>query len=172
MKTKSIFQAASLVLLVVSLMITGCAPQASQPAAPTETPMLTGKVNRADLQTAPGWETLDAADYTPDASLVKAVRDEAGDVQILLFLGTWCGDSKREVPRFFKLMDQVGIAESQVEIIALDRTKKDADGMTEKLQVQYVPTFIFIRDGKEIGRIVEYPQDSLEADLAAILSKG
>ena len=170
MKNKRLIQAVSLFLLFISLFVTGCTPQTS---APTATPQpLTGKVTRADVQGASGWETLKGEDYSPNASLVKAIQENAGDVKVLLFLGTWCGDSKREVPHFFKLMDQTGIAESQVEIIALDRSKKDAEGLTEKWQIEYVPTFIFIKDGKEIGRIVETPKDSLEANIAAILAEG
>jgi thiol-disulfide isomerase/thioredoxin len=124
------------------------------------------------VQTAAGWEQLNAEDYTPDASFVKTIQGKTGEVKVLLFLGTWCGDSKREVPRFFKLMDQAGITESQVEIIALDRSKKDAEGLTEKWAVKYVPTFIFIKDGVELGRIVETPKDSLEANIASILAEG
>jgi thiol-disulfide isomerase/thioredoxin len=110
--------------------------------------------------------------YSPDASLVKAIQENVGDVKVPLFLGTWCGDSKREVPHSYKLMDQAGIAESQVEIIALNRSKKDAEGLTEQWQVEHVPTFIFIKDDVEIGRIVETPKDSLEANIAAILEEG
>jgi hypothetical protein len=33
-----------------------------------------------------------------------------------------------------------------------------------------VPTFIFMKDGQELGRIVEYPLESLEKDMAKILS--
>ena len=169
MKNKRLIQAVSLFLLFISLFVTGCTPQTP---ALTSTPQpLTGKVTRADVQAAAGWETLKGEDYSPDASLVKAIQENAGDVKVLLFLGTWCGDSKREVPHFFKLMDQAGIAESQVEIIALDRSKKDAEGLTEQWQIEYVPTFIFIKDGVEVGRIVETPKDSLEANIAAILTE-
>ena len=170
MKNTRLLQAVSLLLLTLSLFVTGCTPQIPTPTA-TPHP-LTGKVTRTDVQGAVGWETLKGEDYSPDASLVKAIQENTGDVKVLLFLGTWCGDSKREVPRFFKLMDQAGISEGQVEIIALDRSKKDTEGLTEQWQVEYVPTFIFIKDGVEIGRIVETPKDSLEANIAAILLEG
>ncbi|NNK29609.1 MAG: thioredoxin, partial [Flavobacteriaceae bacterium] len=41
--------------------------------------------------------------------------------------------------------------------------------------IEYVPTIIFLKDGKEAGRIVELPMNSLEQDMEAIIlpqSKG
>jgi thiol-disulfide isomerase/thioredoxin len=172
MSTKRFTQAVCLLLFVFSLLLAGCSSNV-QPASPTATPQpLTGKVSRAEVQAAAGWENLKAEDYSPDANLVKSIQGKTGDVKVLLFLGTWCPDSKREVPRFFKLMDQTGIPESQVEIIALDRTKKDKEGLTAKWDIQYVPTFIIVRGDKELGRIVETPQISLEANINTILSGG
>lgn len=156
------------VLLTFGVLMSGCTTQIPD-ITPTPQP-LTGRVSRAEVEAAPGWEKLKAEDYTPDESLVDEIRENAGEVEVLLFLGTWCGDSKREVPHFFKLMDLAGISESQVEIIALDRSKIDDEGLAEKWEVMYVPTFIFIENDIEIGRIVESPTESLEADLADILS--
>lgn len=88
---------------------------------------------------------------------------------MLVFLGTWCSDTKRELPRFFKSMDQAGLSELQVILIGLDRSKKDTEELTEKWQIEFVPTFIFIRNGRELGRIVETPEDTLEGNIAQIL---
>jgi hypothetical protein len=43
--------------------------------------------------------------------------------------------------------------------------------MSEKFSVQRVPTTIVLRDGTELGRIVEYPEKSNEEDLLMILSR-
>ncbi len=93
------------------------------------------------------------------------------DVNVVLFLGTWCGDSKREVPKFFKILEKCTIPESRVTIYALDRTKKTEDStFNKKYNIDRVPTYIFLKEGKEIGRIVESPKESLEKDISAILS--
>jgi hypothetical protein len=44
--------------------------------------------------------------------------------------------------------------------------------MSEKFNIQRVPTTIVLRDGVELGRIVEYPEKSNEEDLLKILNKG
>jgi thiol-disulfide isomerase/thioredoxin len=148
---------------------TTAAPSVTEPAVTEEAP-LTGTITRADLEAYAGWADRWVGEYVPDAATVAALGANLGDAQILLFLGTWCGDSQREVPHFFQVLDAAGIDAAQVTIIGLDRTKKDAEGLAEQWQVEYVPTFIVARQGREIGRIVERPTATLEGDLAAILA--
>lgn len=149
--------------------VTGQAP-ASAAAAPSPTVVpLTGKVSRKALEAHPGWEALRAQDYAPEAAAVEKLRAASANLEVLAFVGTWCPDSKREVPRLLKLMDQAGIPESKLTMLGLDRTKKDAEGITEKWGLKYVPTFIVLKDGKELGRVVEKSQGTLEADFVQIL---
>ena len=86
-------------------------------------------------------------------------------------MATWCPDSKRELPRYFAVMDAAGVADSMLTMAGVDRTKKDTEGLTEKWGITRVPTFVFFRKGQEIGRFVErVPAGStLEAEIAKIL---
>ncbi len=103
---------------------------------------------------------------------VATIKANAKDVTVLLIMGTWCGDSKREVPRYFAIMDAAGIGEQTLTAVGVDRTKKDAGGLTEKWGITRVPTFVFLRNGQEIGRFVEKTPagSTLEAEIAKILS--
>lgn len=107
--------------------------------------------------------------YTINPSIKPAWKDEKIDI----FLGTWCGDSRREVPRMLKLLDNLKISASSVRLICMksgDPGHKTSPGREEQgLYIFRVPTFVIYRDGREIGRIVESPVQSLEADLAGIL---
>jgi hypothetical protein len=87
-------------------------------------------------------------------------------------MGTWGPDSKREMPRYFATMAAAGISDSVLTMVGVDRTKKDAEGLTEKWGITRVPTFVFLRDGREIGRFVERTPagSSFEAEIAKILS--
>ena len=85
-------------------------------------------------------------------------------------MGTWCGDSRRELPRFFAIVDAAGWDESRISYLGLDYTKRDPQGRTAALQVSAVPTFVLFRHGAEIGRIVERPLGTLEGSLAKIVS--
>ncbi len=83
-------------------------------------------------------------------------------------MGTWCSDSRREVPRFYKIMDEVGFAD--FDMITVNRAKQ-ANGLEKGYNLNYVPTFILFKNGKEIGRFVErVVNDSLENDLLLIAS--
>lgn len=144
------------------------APAASGRSVPAP---LTGHVSRGALEDYETWKTLRGQDYVPDAEAVKTIADRARDVDVLLILATWCPDSKREVPRFFRIYDQSGLDLARVTMIAVDRTKKDAEGLTQKHGVERVPTFIFFRAGRELGRVVERATTTLEADMAAIVAE-
>jgi thiol-disulfide isomerase/thioredoxin len=136
--------------------------------SPAPAPLI-GHVKRAMVENYETWKTLRAQDYTPDTAAVRTIRTRGRDVKVLLILATWCPDSKREVPRFFKILDQAGISVSKVTMVAVDRTKKDAEGLTVKHAVTRVPTFVFFRGDKEIGRVTERATTTLEKDIATIL---
>ena len=85
-------------------------------------------------------------------------------------MGTWCGDSKREIPRFYKVLKAAKFNVSNLEMIAVNRGKKTPDNLQKGLNIFRVPTFIFYKNGKEIGRYVEYPRVSLEKDILAIVT--
>lgn len=108
--------------------------------------------------------------YIPDAATMIELKKLVGKVHIKIVLGTWCGDSKVNVPNFFKVLDALQFKEKNTEIIAVDGNKKAENGVIDGLNIQNVPTFIvFDKKGNEIGRIVEHPKTTLEGDLLAIL---
>jgi len=128
-------------------------------------------VTRTALENYEAWTTLRAQDYTPDPAAVRTIAERGRDVRVLVIVATWCPDSKREVPRFFKIYDQAGIGAGRVTMIGVDRSKKDAEGLTVTYGILRVPTFVFFRGEKEIGRVVERAVTTLEQDIATILTK-
>ncbi len=173
-------------LLFLLLMLTSCKSQetkketsANQHTTTEETstkkqqkPMLIGIKNRSDLQTQPynTWFSKNYENYTVDAATTQKLKPILKNVKIKLFMGTWCGDSKREVPRFYKIMDAADFDFKKLTLITMSRKKDTPKKHEEGLNITNVPTFIFYKDGKEINRIVELPIESLEKDMLAILS--
>jgi len=137
---------------------------------------LLGKINRDGLtsNSFKKWFGKSYDNYIPNNKVINTLETSLNDYTIKLFLGTWCGDSKREVPRFYKVLDAVNFPETQLEVIAVDRTpeayKKSPTGEEKGLNILRVPTFIFYKDGKEINRIVESPHITLEDDIKGILN--
>lgn len=105
-----------------------------------------------------------------DQQFIEMIRTLHSGIRCVVVLGTWCGDSKREVPRFLKIIDLCGIPPSDITFFGVDRSKISADGFTNRHKIERVPTFIFLKNGEEIGRIVESPKTTLEADMLSILA--
>jgi thiol-disulfide isomerase/thioredoxin len=85
-------------------------------------------------------------------------------------MGTWCGDSRRETPRFYKILEETNFDENYFELITVNRSKKTPDNLQEGFNIIRVPTFIFYKEGKEVGRYVEYPRETLEKDILKIVT--
>lgn len=92
------------------------------------------------------------------------------DISVVIFFGTWCHDSKRELPKALKIFNEIGINDENIELIAVGLDKKEPQGRAAKLKLMYTPTLIFFRGSQEIGRIIEKPVISLEKDIALIIS--
>jgi thiol-disulfide isomerase/thioredoxin len=105
-----------------------------------------------------------------EEDLVGLICSVNSGVDFLVFFGTWCGDSRRELPHFLRIADQCGIESSRIRLYGLDRSKKSNDGLSDQYRIEKVPTFIFLKDGGEVGRITETPNTTLEADMLSILA--
>jgi thiol-disulfide isomerase/thioredoxin len=104
-----------------------------------------------------------------NADLAQMIGQLQPGIEVLVFFGSWCGDSRREVPHFMKIAERAGIPVGSIRYYGLDRTKRSPDGLTDRHRIERVPTFVFLRDGKEIGRVTELPRSSLEGDIYEIL---
>ncbi|WP_046757278.1 thioredoxin family protein [Kordia jejudonensis] len=135
-------------------------------------PILTGVQIRETIATAPYdvWFGPTYAVYSADKETLDAIKPLTKDVKIKIFMGTWCEDSQREVPQFYKITDVLEINERDIELITVDEEKETPEHLEDGFNITNVPTFIFLKDGKELNRIVEFPVTSLEKDMLSILS--
>lgn len=102
------------------------------------------------------WFAENEKNYTPPAAAVDALKAKGDKIQIICFGGTWCGDTKNILPRFYALITAAGFLQSRLTVIGVDRSKKTFGALSEALGITNVPTFIVMKDGKEAGRVVEY----------------
>jgi len=136
------------------------------------TVMLVGTASLDSLQTEPfdSWYEVNRNEYQPNPEIVARLKPLLKDVHILLLMATWCKDSKREVPRFVKILEEAGYPPGSVEMIAVNREKTTPEQFEGGLELLQVPTFIFYRNDEELGRIVEFPIEDMESDMLKILS--
>lgn len=110
--------------------------------------------------------------YTPQETIVKRFSEAKDSVTFLIFFGTWCADSHYVIPRFYKIVEQAGLDKKQITLFALDRTKKDDAHFASNLDIAHVPTIIVLKNGKELGRVVEYGVTGrFDEELASIVNK-
>lgn len=139
--------------------------------------ILYGKTEISALTTEPysKWYDSTYQAYQPNEKIINKIKSEGvRDVRVEIYYGTWCGDSRREVPRMMKVLDVVGIKNTSISLIALGGNdslyKQSPAGEETGKGIFRVPVMIVYKNGKEAGRINEYPAMSLEQDLLLILS--
>ena len=134
-------------------------------------PELLGPLNRAEIEAAvPDWVAAQV-EASPDAEMAAAMAG-AGPPgsRVTVYLGTWCSDSRRELARFWRALDQAGgEVVFELDYVGVDRDKKRPAERLAGLGLEYVPTFVVEIDGVEAGRIVEESPNGIEHDLAALL---
>ena len=119
------------------------------------------------------WATGGIADYRPRAATADDLRLALADVDsVVVYYGSWCGDSRREVPRVLATLDAADYPRERLRLVGVDDAdstyKQSPDGATVGRHVYRVPTVTLHRDGAELGRLIELPCTTPEADLLAI----
>ena len=167
-----------LILLISIIVLSSCGTQQKGietkkvTAVKNQRGDLVGFANKESFQQAPykTWFTQKFNTFEPNQSTINPLTKNLKGIKIKGFMGTWCGDSKRETPHFYKILEQTGFNLNNFQLITVNRNKKTPDNLQEGFDIKRVPTFIFYQDGKEIGRYVEYAQESLEEDMLKIVS--
>ena len=131
-----------------------------------------GLFDRKELSNNPHseWFNQNYSDYNLDQETLNKLKPLFKDIEITVFMGTWCSDSRKEIPVFYKLIDKLKFSEESIELIGMTLEKTTPDSLEFNQNLINVPTFIFKKDGKEINRIVEFPLETIEKDILEILT--
>ena len=132
---------------------------------------LRGTVSVKKLKKSFDWFKTEYDSYEPAVSdyYILRIKKAFEDKKVYIVMGTWCSDSKREVPRFFKVLKYCGLKTKNVSYKLL----------TINNSVYFFYCFInswhklFLdKTGKEMGRIIESPSKTIEYDLMKIIKPG
>jgi cyclophilin family peptidyl-prolyl cis-trans isomerase len=142
---------------------------------PQPEPFLLGPVEWDELAELSGWrEEYEAA--TPDPAALERLRSATGAYRITTVLGSWCDDSRREVPRLVKVLDQIETPVFSHKMIGVDRTRRIDDAQAAALAgvertVDRVATIVvFDAAGTELGRVVETAEKPIEELLVEFIA--
>ncbi|MCF6181303.1 thioredoxin family protein [Lutibacter sp.] len=161
-----------LILAIIILTSIGCNAQKKLTPTKDSEGNLIGYAQKSDFlkEAYNYWFTPNYKNYKVDEKLVAKIKPLLKNVTIKAFMGTWCSDSKEQTPALYKILDATDFNYKNLKLIAVDRDKKTPDSLQKGYNIHHVPTFIFYKNGKEIGRFVEYPQETIEKDMIKILS--
>ncbi|MCD6379936.1 S9 family peptidase [bacterium] len=144
---------------------------------------LVGEITMEDIQNnIPEWD-LGYYEYKPDMAVISELVEALNDINITCILGTWCSDCQRTVPRLWKVLKSAGYPLSDLKMLAVASSRaKETGNITEEMlewsnsvreyyNIKAISTIIVKNKNKEIGRIIETVQESVEKDLLQILNK-
>jgi len=119
----------------------------------------------------PDWQKIEK-EYIPDATTISKIAGLKGKFEVKIFFATWCSDSRREVPRFMKIIESTDLNERiKINLWAVDRKLDIENNLAQKHKIERVATFIFYQNEIELGRIIESPDALLlEQDVYSILN--
>jgi len=113
--------------------------------------------------------------YQVDSSLVPALKKAFKGKRMEFFVGTWCGESRADMPGVLKILQAAQVDSSQFKMIFLNNSgtmNRQSPGHEEQgKNIVRVPTYILYKGKKEIGRIIDAPVETFEKDLLKILTR-
>jgi thiol-disulfide isomerase/thioredoxin len=115
------------------------------------------------------WFNPEYNNYNVDSVFLKQAGHKLNDYDIIVVMGSWCSDSRREMPRLIKILDKLNYNQQKLKLICVNRKREWPEGAIENLDIKLVPTIIFYEMGMEKGRIVESPKETLEKDILKIV---
>ncbi|MFD1079699.1 hypothetical protein, partial [Longispora fulva] len=72
--------------------------------------IIVGEISMQDLEQPPhsAWFDPMYRSYKPSKETFDAIKSNIKDYEIKAFMGTWCADSQREIPKLYKVLQESG----------------------------------------------------------------
>lgn len=133
--------------------------------------VVSGRISVAELnnQKAFPWHYHGIVDYKPDSIILNTLKQQTNGLGVMIFAGSWCSDTHSNMPKMMKVLQEMGVGSSQIEIVMLDYKKQSEWFNAGVFNITNVPTFIFFKNGQMVGKIVEQFNVNAETDLLEIL---
>lgn len=91
--------------------------------------LLIGAFTREDLENKPHskWFNKGYKNYKPSEEALEIIKQNISDYEIVYLMGSWCRDSRREIPKFYRILDEAGYDTDRVSGFAVDFYKETPD---------------------------------------------
>jgi thiol-disulfide isomerase/thioredoxin len=136
---------------------------------PDDLPVIVGKQEISAIKSPPYTKWfMENYQYQFDQPKMAPLKAALEGKTITIFMGTWCEDSRTQVPALLSILEAITYDFSKITLITMSEDKDTPEGYEDGKNIEYVPTIIVYNNKVEMGRIVEYPIESLESDLLKI----
>lgn len=115
------------------------------------------------------WFKSGYSEYSPSEEIIDSLASLIPEYSFIVFGATWCGDTHKHLPGFYKTLDKLSFSHEDVALYILDRRLKSPEKKEKKYKIKSVPVFIVLRDGKEIGRFTHKMDQSVEGEILKII---
>lgn len=137
--------------------------------------MIIGKTELEQLSKSTefwGEYTTNYASYDLDKKKLNKISKllKNRKIHIIAVIGTWCGDTREQFPIFQKILDNLPNSNLSIEYIGVNHDKLAGKTDISGLNISLIPVFIFYDGAKELGRIVETPEGTMEGDILKIVN--
>jgi thiol-disulfide isomerase/thioredoxin len=133
------------------------------------TPPLIGEVSRAELERRQPAYARRAVGYEPDPAVVARFAALTEPIELYAFFGTWCSTCKHHLPGLLATLDRAANPKIAITFVGVDENVAEPQAWIDRFSVQTTPTVILLAGERELGRVEEEPDATLEADLASLL---
>ncbi|MCL4540029.1 MAG: thioredoxin family protein [Bacteroidetes bacterium] len=154
-------------LLFLAAFVVGSRAQTSKSDSASHEKVMIGAVGRAAIDST-SWYKSNRELYRPTSKLIGQIDSLGSGDSVVVVFGSWCPDSHIWVPIFLNIADSSTLGKN-IRFVAVPRSKEEQQKLTRGLDIEKVPTFIFYRNGKELGRIVESPNGDIGDNIIDIL---
>ncbi len=134
----------------------------------TDKPLLRGAITFGDLLKESAYTWMKES-YEPETSAVAKIEKLIPKYRLVVFAGTWCEDTQLLLPQLYQTLKDVHFNFNALEMYGVNRAKEGLDAEHLIYNIERVPTIIIMDRFREVGRIVENVNESIEKDILTIL---
>ncbi len=134
----------------------------------TEKPLLRGQITFNDITNESAYSWMQEA-YESNPRIVAELKKLLPKYRMVVFIGTWCEDTQYLLPQFYQTLKDASFDFNGLEMYGVNRVKEGLNSEHQIYNIQKVPTIIIMDRFKEVGRIVESTETSIEQALLDLL---
>lgn len=135
----------------------------------TDKPLLRGQITFQDLTNETAYDSWMNKVYETSPIVIKKLKPLLPKYKFVVFAGTWCEDTHAILPQLLQTLKDASFDFDALEMYGVNRAKQGLNAEHLIYNIQRVPTIIIMDRFREVGRIVESLDETIEQDLFNIL---